>query len=146
MQRALSALPAYFLGMRGDNELVQIYQNADLLLFPSRTDTLGQVVMEAQTCGLPVLVSDEGGPREIMDDGVTGRVLPGNDPAAWVAAIDQLLDDEPLRLRMSRTAASRALRFSLERSFEQFWADHLAVVAPMTSGSEADQITFHAKR
>jgi glycosyltransferase involved in cell wall biosynthesis len=146
MQLELAKMPAYFLGMREDRELVQLYQNADLLLFPSRTDTLGQVVMEAQACGLPVLVSDEGGPREMMDDGVTGRVLPGNDVAAWVSAIDQLLDDQPLRLRMSRTAASRSSRFSLERSFEQFWADHLAAVSPSESESQAEQIIPHAKR
>ena len=146
MQRELPKLPAYFLGMREDCELVQLYQNADLLLFPSRTDTLGQVVMEAQACGLPVLVSDEGGPREMMDDGVTGRVLAANDVAAWVSAIDQVLDDEALRLRMSRTAATRALRFSLQRSFEQFWADHLAVVAPIESELQAEQMIPHAKR
>jgi len=100
---------------------------------------------ERNTCGLPVLVSDEGGPREMMDDGVSGRVLPGNDAAAWVAAIDQLLDDAPLRSRMSRTAASGALRFSLERSFEQFWADHLAALAPVESETKRDQLTSHAR-
>jgi glycosyltransferase involved in cell wall biosynthesis len=146
MRRELSTLPAQFLGVRGDSELVQLYQNADLLVFPSRTDTLGQVVMEAQACGLPVLVSDEGGPREIVDDGLSGRVLGGNDAAAWVAAIDQLLDDMPLRLRMSRTANQRASRFSLERSFEQFWADHLNVVAPMATKLQADQNISHANR
>src|SRR5439155_12411876 len=68
MQQESRSLPVHFLGMRSDKELVQLYQHADLLLFPSRTDTLGQVVMEAQACGLPALVSDEGGPREIVDD------------------------------------------------------------------------------
>ena len=145
MQREVSNLPAHFLGMQGDRELIRLYQNADLLLFPSRTDTLGQVVMEAQACGLPVLVSDEGGPREMMDDGVTGGVLPRNDLAAWVAAIDQLLDDEPRRMRMSRTAAQRASRFSLERSFEQFWADHLAAATSAASESKANPLIPHAQ-
>jgi len=145
MERECSALPAHFPGMRDDRELVRLYQNADLLLFPSRTDTLGQVVMEAQACGLPALVSDEGGPREMMDDGVSGRVLPGNDIAAWVSAVDQLLDDAPLRLRMSRTAAQRAGRFSMERSFEQLWADHLAVANPIASKSQDEQMTPHAR-
>jgi glycosyltransferase involved in cell wall biosynthesis len=145
MRRELDSLPAYFLGTRGDMELVQLYQNADLLLFPSQTDTLGQVVMEAQACGLPVLVSDVGGPREMVDDGLSGRVLAGNDAAAWVAAIDQLLDDQQMRLRMSRTAAQRATRFSMERSFEQFWADHLAVASADTSESTTDQPIPHAQ-
>ncbi len=144
MEQELSALPAHFLGMRGDEELIELYRSADLLLFPSRTDTLGQVVLEAQACGLPVLVSDEGGPQEMMEDGVTGRVLPGNDAKAWVAAIEQLLDDEPGRLRMSRTAAQRASRFSLERSFEQFWADHLAAATQIMSEPDSTHLIRHA--
>jgi glycosyltransferase involved in cell wall biosynthesis len=127
MQQELRALPAYFLGTRTDNDLVQLYRNSDLLVFPSQSDTLGQVVMEAQACGLAALVSDIGGPRELVDDGLTGRVLAAGDAAAWVAAIDQLLDDAPLRSQMSRTAMQRSARFSMERCFEHFWADHLAV-------------------
>ncbi|HEV8378139.1 MAG TPA: glycosyltransferase [Tepidisphaeraceae bacterium] len=145
MQQELSGLPAYFFGMRGNKELVQLYQNADLLLFPSQTDTLGQVVMEAQACGLPVLVNDECGPREMVDEGVTGRVLPRNDAAGWVAAIDQLLDDQPQRLRMSRTATQRASRFSLERCFEQFWADHLAAATSTPSEPTLRNAIPHAQ-
>jgi glycosyltransferase involved in cell wall biosynthesis len=145
MQQELGALPAYFLGKRDDRELVQLYQNADLLLFPSQTDTLGQVVMEAQACGLPVLVSEEGGPREIVDDELSGRVLSGSDAAAWVAAIDELLDDQALRLRMSRTAAQRATRFSMERCFQQFWADHVVVADADASESTMKQPIPHAQ-
>jgi glycosyltransferase involved in cell wall biosynthesis len=129
MQKQMAGLPAQFLGIRGDEELPALYRSADLLLFPSRTDTLGQVVMEAQACGLPVLVSDEGGPQELMDDGVTGRIIPGNDAPAWVASINELLDNPALLHRMSRTAAQRASRFSLERCFELFWQEHVAAAA-----------------
>ena len=144
MQKELQSLPAYFLGTRGDKELIQLYQNADLLVFPSQTDTLGQVVMEAQACGLPVLIADEGGPREVVDDGGSGRVMAGNDAVAWVAAIDQLLDDQSQRLRMSRTAAQRAARFSLEKCFDQFWADHLVAANSVTSQLSPSQPVPHA--
>ena len=79
LARQLAGLPVHFLGRQDDNQLAGLYANSDLLLFPSRTDTLGQVVLEAQASGLPVLVSDEGGPREVMDDGLTGLVLPAAD-------------------------------------------------------------------
>jgi glycosyltransferase involved in cell wall biosynthesis len=128
MEQELAGLPAKFPGMVGDEKLAHLYHTADLLLFPSRTDTLGQVVMEAQACGLPVLVSDEGGPQELMDDGVTGRVVSAG-ADAWSSAIDALLNDQPLRRRMGRTAAQRASRFSMERCFEQFWNEHLAAVS-----------------
>jgi glycosyltransferase involved in cell wall biosynthesis len=128
MKEELADLPAYFLGCQNDAQLSPLYSSADLFVFPSRTDTLGQVVLEAQSSGLPVLVSDEGGPREMMDDGVTGRVLPATDETCWVNQIGALLDDEPLRHRMSRSAAMRAGRFSLAKTFSGFWEEHVKAV------------------
>ena len=95
LQKQLSGLPAYFLGRMDDSQLAPLYANSDLLLFPSKTDTLGQVVMEAQAAGLPVLVGKEGGPSEIMDDGLTGLVLPPDDAGAWTAAIEDLCATSP---------------------------------------------------
>jgi len=138
LQQQLGGLPVRFLGTVPDDQLPALYGSSDLLLFPSRTDTLGQVVMEAQACGLPVLVSDEGGPQELTDDGVTGRVISARDADAWAAAIDDLLNDEPLRQRMSRSAAQRASRFSMERCFEQFWNDHLAAISDIAADAEIE--------
>ena len=83
LKETLAGLPAYFLGCQVDAQLATLYASSDLLVFPSRTDTLGQVVMEAQASGLPALVSNEGGPAEIVQDQVTGLVLPANTAAAW---------------------------------------------------------------
>ena len=129
MRRALHGLPAYFLGYQDDDSLAPLYASADLFVFPSRTDTLGQVVMEAQVSGLPALVSHEGGPKEIVADAASGLVLPGNDPPRWTQAMDELLTDAPRRAKMSRAAASRADRFSLSRTFDAFWSLHAAAVA-----------------
>lgn len=125
LQKQLSGLPAYFLGRLDDAALAPLYANSDLLLFPSKTDTLGQVVMEAQASGLPVLVGNEGGPSEIMDHGLTGLVLPPNTASAWTAAITDLLKDEPRRLRMSRTAPHRVARYSPGRTFDAYWDEHV---------------------
>lgn len=125
LQKQLSGLPAHFLGRLDDSQLAPLYANSDLLLFPSRTDTLGQVVMEAQASGLPVLVGSEGGPSEIMDHGLTGLVLPPDDAGAWTAAIMDLLTDEPRRLRMSRTAPHRVARYSPARTFDAYWDEHV---------------------
>jgi glycosyltransferase involved in cell wall biosynthesis len=125
MRRRLDGLPAYFAGARDDDTLSRLYASSDLLVFPSRTDTLGQVVLEAQASGLPAIVSTVGGPREIVEHDVTGLVLPADEPDAWRGAILQLLADEPRRQAMSRAAARRAARFSLARTFEQFWQAHV---------------------
>jgi glycosyltransferase involved in cell wall biosynthesis len=82
-----------------------------------------------------VLVSDQGGPKEVMDDQITGLVLSGNDPAAWQCAIHSLLDDVPRRLRMSRTAPQRMTRFSLLNVFESFSEEHVKLAnAARTDG------------
>jgi glycosyltransferase involved in cell wall biosynthesis/predicted metal-dependent phosphoesterase TrpH len=129
MRTGLAGLPAYFLGYQDDGLLPGLYASADLLAFPSRTDTLGQVVMEAQACGLPAVVAHEGGPKEVVADGASGVVLQGGDAKRWAEAIVELLDDVPRRQRMGRAASARAERFSPARTFEAFWAAHAAAVA-----------------
>jgi glycosyltransferase involved in cell wall biosynthesis len=134
MKARLAKLPAYFLGAKSDAELAAIYASSDMLVFPSMTDTLGQVVLEAQASGLPALVSTRGGPRELVEHQTTGMVIPGTDVRAWAAAIDELLDDEPRRTRMSAMAARRMEKFSLWAMFDQFWERHLRAVG---EGEEA---------
>jgi glycosyltransferase involved in cell wall biosynthesis len=125
MRGELSHLPAYFLGYQDDAQLPPLYASADLFVFPSRTDTLGQVVLEAQASGLPALVTPDGGPKESIDDGRTGVVIPSDDPARWAAVINELLDDAPRRQRMAQLAAQRGGRCSLSRTFDGFWDSHL---------------------
>jgi glycosyltransferase involved in cell wall biosynthesis len=132
MKQKLQGTGAIFLGYQNDAQLAPLYAGADLFVFPSRTDTLGQVVMEAQSSGLPAIVSDTGGPRELVDDGTTGLVIDGQDAGRWHAAIERLLKDDALRGRMSRAAVARMSRRSLDRTFESFWADHLRVVEPVS--------------
>ena len=125
LRQRLGELPAYFPGRQDDAQLATLYASSDLLLFPSRTDTQGQVVLEAQACGLPVLVGDRAGAREAMDDAVTGLVLPADDADRWAAQIDALLNDEPRRQRMARTASQRVARCSPARTFDAYWEQHV---------------------
>ena len=80
------------LGPVAHASLPELYSLADLFVFPSATDTFGMAVLEAQACGLPALVADIGGPKEIIRDGVTGWVLPADDLAAWTAKIADIAD------------------------------------------------------
>jgi glycosyltransferase involved in cell wall biosynthesis len=144
MRRELDGLPVYFQGFRSDAELARLYASADLLVFPSRTDTLGQVVMEAHACGLPAIVSQEGGPKEIVQDGETGIVLASAHPSAWASAIESLLDDDGRRNRMSAAAVERASTFSLAESFDSFWSAHVAATAEAVetdSGEVASEVS-----
>jgi glycosyltransferase involved in cell wall biosynthesis len=133
MKQKLAHLPAYFVGVQDDASLARLYASADLLVFPSRTDTLGQVVMEAQACGLPAVVSNDGGPREIVADDETGVVLDSNSAARWAAALGELLDDPHRRERMRELAAQRASRSTLADTFESFWSAHLTACEEASS-------------
>ena len=141
MEQATTGLPVHFLGYRGDTTLPKlstIFASSDLFVFPSETDTLGQVVIEAQAAGLPVLVSNQGGPKEAMDDGVTGEVVPAKDHSVWAHAIDELLNDTPRRLRMGRTGPQRMGRFSLPNMFQAFWEEHFKAVELFNRAAEAE--------
>lgn len=123
MQERLANQRAHFLGFRYGAELTALYASSDLFVFPSLTDTLGQVVMEAQACGVPVLVADQGGPKEVVAHGTTGLVLPAEE-GAWARAIVELCEDRARRVSMG-DAAWRAMQgASIRASFEHFWGVH----------------------
>jgi glycosyltransferase involved in cell wall biosynthesis len=116
---------AIFTGILTGRELGVAYASADLFVFPSTTDTYGNVVVEAMAAGLPVAVSDVGGPRELVKSAQMGRVLPARDAQAWVeglaAMVAQPVPPEERQL-IARQAGSE-LRW--ENAFARFWADGL---------------------
>lgn len=81
----------HWLGRLPRNSLREWYSAADLLVFPSTMDTFGMAVLEAQAGGLPAIVTDVGGPQEIVDNGKTGYVLSLADPKAWTLHICTLM-------------------------------------------------------
>jgi glycosyltransferase involved in cell wall biosynthesis len=116
---------ALFTGILSGHELGVAYASADLFVFPSTTDTYGNVVVEAMAAGLPVAVSDVGGPRELVKSALMGRVLPARDATAWVDGLAEMLA-KPLttgeRASVSRLAGSDRRWNS---AFAKLWADGL---------------------
>jgi glycosyltransferase involved in cell wall biosynthesis len=121
LQRRLQDLPCSFTGALAGDDLVQAYVSADLFLFPSTTDTFGNVVLEAQACGLPVVVSDQGGPMENMLPGRTGLVAPGNDAEAFAGAVLALLANPRGMQAMGREARRYMEARSFDAAFLQTW-------------------------
>ncbi|WP_051564279.1 glycosyltransferase family 4 protein [Desulfovermiculus halophilus] len=123
MQNTCQDLPVLFTGyLRGD-DLAQAYASSDIFVFPSTVDTMGSAVIEAQASGLPVIVTDQGGPQENMLDGETGIVVPADDKMAdgFAQAILRLCDNPELMAGMGRKARSYAQRYSCRESFLSFW-------------------------
>ncbi|MGP1273178.1 MAG: glycosyltransferase [Phycisphaerales bacterium] len=125
MERELRGTNARFLGFRHGEELSTIYASCDAFAFPSTTDTLGQVVMEAEASGLPVLVTDKGGPQEVVQHGTTGFVLPSADIKPWIEKLETLIAANATRRSMGEKAYDAMQSMSLENSFEHFWQVHL---------------------
>jgi len=113
MERELAGLPVLFTGILRDEALAEAYASADLFVFPSTTDTFGNVVLEAQASGLPVIVSDKGGPMENIDIDQTGIVVPGQDVDALAQAMIKLCSDTT-RLK---SMGERARIFAENRTF-----------------------------
>ncbi len=104
MQEALAGYPVTFTGYLQGEELQQAYASASLFVFPSATDTFGNVVLEAQASGIPVIVSDSGGPRELMIDGETGLVFHAGNGEHLVAVIRRLVSEPDLLNAMGANA------------------------------------------
>ncbi|HXG90352.1 MAG TPA: glycosyltransferase family 1 protein [Vicinamibacterales bacterium] len=100
---------AVFTGSLGRAAVAEVFASADAFVFPSQTDTAGNVVLEAQASGVPVIVSNRGGPRENMVDGVTGAVCAGSDARHWAAVTSDVLHDAVARASMAQAARDYAL-------------------------------------
>ena len=117
---------ATFTGVLRGEELATAYANMDLLVFPSHTDTFGNVVLEALASGVPAIVTPDGGPAHIVGNGLTGCVASDEGFAAAVAS----LAESPERLKsMSAAARAYALGCSWDAVFERVLAAHPAARA-----------------
>ncbi len=110
-----------FTGFVEGTDLAELYASSDVFAFPSTTDTYGSVVLEAQACGLPVVVSDQGGPKEVIVDGKTGIVTKAKNVDSFTEALLRLVDDEDLRESMGYEGRLHTENKSWENAFQTFW-------------------------
>ena len=109
-----SELPdAVFAGFQMGDELGRAVASLDVLLQPSTTETFGNVTSEAMAAGVPVVAADATGARDLVVDGVTGRLIEPSDVAAYADAIEKLPTDADTRRAWGRAGheAARALRW-----------------------------------
>ena len=117
---------ADFAGVLRGPALAEAYANMDVLVFPSHTDTFGNVVLEALASGVPAVVTPDGGPKFIVQDGETGFIVAED---GFAAAIVKLLRDRPGLREMRAKARHYALGCSWEAVFERVYAGYATALA-----------------
>lgn len=110
-----------FTGGFPHHEIIKYYQQADILINPSLTEAFGISLVEAMAVKIPVVVTRVGGMLEIVKDGVTGKIVPPNDPVALANAILSLLQSKPLRESMGDAGNHVVNKFTWQHSSDQLW-------------------------
>ncbi len=116
---------AEFTGVLKGEALAEAYAGMDLFVFPSHTDTFGNVVLEALASGVPAIVTPDGGPCTIVRDGVTGRIAPDEGFAAAVAAV---LGDPVRHAEMRLAARQHALTMSWDAVFDGVYEGYAPIL------------------
>lgn len=124
---------AEFTGVLRGGALSAAYANMDLFVFPSHTDTFGNVVLEAMASGVPAIVTPDGGPKSIVTDGETGRIVRDEEFASAVAGV---LADPAKHAAMRVAARTYAERASWDAVFEGVYAGYETILTAIRQGSE----------
>lgn len=120
-----------FTGFVAHEEVPAWLASADVLVLPSVYEELGSILVEAMQAGLPVVASAVGGIPDAVTDGVTGRLVPPGDPAALAAAVDEVIGDPELALRLGRAARERAAGYRWDTLAGRILDLYRAVRAPL---------------
>lgn len=121
MAAAAAGLPCIFTGRLEGEELAQAYASSDILIFPSATDTFGNVVLEAQASGLAVIVTDKGGPVENIIAEKTGLVVKADCDMSLYKAMAALVADPRRRTAMGHAARQYMQDRSFKSAFNETW-------------------------
>jgi glycosyltransferase involved in cell wall biosynthesis len=112
---------AIFTGYLRGKDLAAAYASADVFAFPSTTDTFGNVIIEAQASGVPVVVSDSGGPKELVSN-ENGIVTKSHDVEDFTRAIRELVVNSELRRKMGNNARESVVDRTWPEAFQKFWS------------------------
>jgi glycosyltransferase involved in cell wall biosynthesis len=132
---------AVFTGYLEGDALSRAYASSDVFLFPSDTETFGNVTLEAMASGLPTVCADAVGSRDLVDDGTTGVLCPPGDATAFADAVERLVADAALRKRMRTAARDRAQTFTwatILARMNTYYDEVLAAHAPSSASPRFD--------
>ncbi|GAA3951058.1 D-inositol-3-phosphate glycosyltransferase [Gordonia caeni] len=123
-----------FFPPQAPERLAQVYRASNLVAVPSFSESFGLVAVEAQACGVPVIAAEVGGLGVAVDDGITGRLVPGHDIDVWTRELAGLLGDPERLERYGAAAVGHARGFSWEHTTDALLASYTAAMDHFPSG------------
>jgi phosphatidylinositol alpha 1,6-mannosyltransferase len=124
---------AIFTGFLNGEYLTTAYASSDIFVFPSDSESFGNVTLEAMASGLPCVAANATGSRSLVVAGETGFLAPADDAATFAAHITALAKDPALRQRMGSAARARALTFSWEETMTRLLGYYRALLGASAS-------------
>ncbi len=129
LEKHFARTNTYFVGYRTGTDLASAFASADAFIFPSRTETLGLVLLEAMAAGCPVVAARSGGIPDIVTDGINGYLFePKSDDAGAIAATMRLLEEKQEREVIRQNARQEAERWGWSAATRQLKTFYEGVV------------------
>jgi glycosyltransferase involved in cell wall biosynthesis len=119
LEKIFAGTPTHFVGYLAGQELAAAYASGDAFLFPSSTETLGLVLLEAMAAGCPVVGANRGGIPDIVSDGINGCLYEPDQEGSLAAAVERLLGDASQRAELRTNAREEAERWGWAGATEQ---------------------------
>ncbi|WP_157470628.1 glycosyltransferase family 4 protein [Gracilimonas tropica] len=102
---------AHYAGFLTGEDLATAYASSDIFLFPSHTETFGNVTLEAMSSGLPCLVADATGSKSLVDDGINGKLAKPESKADFTKKLAWIVENEHLRKKMKEASRQKAMKY-----------------------------------
>ena len=126
---------AVFTGYLGGTELATAYASTDVFLFPSATETFGNVTLEAMASGVPAVCADATGSNALVEPGETGFLAPPNDVVTFESYVRRLIEDADLRRQMSLASRERAKEYAWDAVLERMYRYYRMLAVPEDSSA-----------
>ena len=121
---------AIFPGQLDHEQLSVLYASASVFVFPSVSETFGNVVLEAMASGLVPVVADGGGSRDFIEEGENGYKCEPYDAAAYLEKIKQIIENPVLQTRLSKNAVQYSQSYDWDELARVYFSDLIALTAP----------------
>jgi len=137
LEQHFAGTPTHFVGYLHGVELASAFASADAFIFPSRTETLGLVLLEAMAAGCPVVAARSGGIPDIVTDGVNGYLFDPSDERGAIAATQRLLAQPEERETLRQNARQEAEKWSWTAATRHLQSYYREIVASQQLSSAA---------